>query len=260
MTLAPLRILTHGGAGSKNEYKDGTAVAAKSGLEWLCQGRPVLDSVCQAVQVLEEDGRFNAGVGSHKRADGSIQMDACIMTSTNFFGAVAVVEGFRNPIHIAKALCETDTRFLAGRGAREFALEKRCAPFPLNPPEKSGKACDTVGCVATDGKTFAAGLSTGGTGGAPSGRVGDVPLMGCGLFAGPEGAVAATGKGEAIAMNITAYRAYQMIEQGIHPESVLSTVIDWFTEDEDIGLLVVSKLGHAGGSNRSMAWAFDSSS
>ncbi len=85
--------------------------------------------------------------------------------------------------------------------------------------------------------------------------MGDVPLIGCGLYAGPYGAVAATGKGEAIARNMTAFRAYQMMEEGMGPQFVLEEVLDWFEDDEDIGLLLINRKSSAAGSNRSMAWA-----
>ena len=46
---------------------------------------------------------------------------------------------------------------------------------------------------------MAAATSTGGTPGKPSGRIGDSPIPGCGLYADDRlGAVAATGEGEAI--------------------------------------------------------------
>ena len=105
-----------------------------------------------------------------------------------------------------------------------------------------------------DGDQFAAALSTGGIDDAVSGRVGDVPLIGCGLYTGTQGAVAATGDGEAIAMQITAFRAYQLIEQGMDLKSIVPKAIDWFKKPTAFGIIVVSKLGFAGGANESMAW------
>ena len=249
-------ILAHGGAGSKNEYSDGTARACQAGMEESLSGEPVLESVCKAVLVLEEDSRFNAGIGSAKRADGSIQMDAACMDSDKRFGSVAVVEGFRNPINIALAVTEIENRLLAGAGAAQFAKDKGCVPLDLTPLKKTHSECsDTVGAVMYDGKNFAAALSTGGTGGSIPGRVGDVPLIGCGLFAGEHGAVAATGHGESIAMNLTAFRAYQMLEDGKKCDEVLEEVISWFDASADIGLLLVTRTDSAAGSNRSMAWS-----
>jgi isoaspartyl peptidase/L-asparaginase-like protein (Ntn-hydrolase superfamily) len=106
-----------------------------------------------------------------------------------------------------------------------------------------------------DGEQFAAALSTGGTGGSRPGRVGDVPLIGCGLYVGEHGAVCATGHGESITLNLTAYRTYEMLGRGIAPQEALETALSWFEEAQDIGLLIIGKKGYAGASNRSMAWS-----
>ena len=256
-------LLTHGGAGSKNEYQDGSRRAADVGVEVIKSGAPVIDVVCHAVAAMEDDSRFNAGVGSHPRADGSVEMDAAVMDSSGHFGAVAAIPGFRNPIHVAHAVTGTKYKVLAGQGAALFA--KKAGFQPLNANQFTARgvdfstgepSTDTVGCVVFDGKNFAAGLSTGGIRGAIPGRIGDVPLIGCGLYAGPAGAVAATGDGEAITMHLTAIRAYQMIERGDAPEKVLEEVLRWFHPSDDaLGLILVNRGGYAGGSNRSMAWS-----
>ena len=248
-------ILTHGGAGSRNENSDGTLVAAKRGLDFLIIGESTLDSVCFAVETLENDSRFNAGIGSAKRSDGSVMMDAACMSCENQFGAIAGMEGFKNPIWVARKVCREEFRLLSGHGASQFAREHCFEPMITSDCRPSGSGTsDTVGAVAFDGKHFAAGLSTGGTGESHPGRVGDVPLFGCGLYAGVFGAVAATGHGESITMNLTSYRSYEMLKRGTSPEIVLKTVLGWF-HNVDIGLIIVSRNGYAAGSNRSMAWS-----
>ncbi|MFQ5484479.1 MAG: isoaspartyl peptidase/L-asparaginase [Desulfobacterales bacterium] len=256
-------LLTHGGVGSKEKYQDGTRRATEVGLKILKSGAALMDSVCRAIAVLEDDSRFNAGVGSHRRSDGSVQMDAAVMDSSGCFGAVAALEGFKNPIHVAHAVTRTRYKVLAGRGAARFA--KKSGFETLSADQITGKgvdfstgegSTDTVGCVASDGKSFAAGLSSGGICRAAPGRVGDVPLIGCGLYAGPAGAVAATGDGETITMHLTAIRAYQMLERGDRPEKVLEEVLHWFhPQDDAFGLILVSDDGYAAGSNRTMAWS-----
>jgi L-asparaginase / beta-aspartyl-peptidase len=249
-------VVTHGGAGSKNEYADGTLIAAERGMDSLRVGESVLDSVCFAVEVLENDSRYNAGIGSAKRSDGSVLMDAACMDCDNWFGAIAGMEGFKNPVWVARKVCEKEFRLLAGDGAGQFANEHGFEPFNKEDhrPADSGTS-DTVGAVAFDGEKFSASLSTGGTGKSHPGRIGDVPLIGCGLYAGPYGAVAATGHGESIAMNITAYRSYEMLKRGTEPQIVLKTILGWFDDDTDIGLILVSRKGYAGGSNQTMAWS-----
>lgn len=256
-------LLTHGGAGSKNEYQDGARQAAKVGVEVIKSGASVMDVVCRAVAMLEDDSRFNAGVGSHPRADGTVEMDAAVMDSSGHFGAVAAMQGFKNPIYAAHAVTRTQYKVLAGQGAARFAEKAGLEPLTQDQVAGSGMdfstgdpTTDTVGCVAFDGVNFAAGLSTGGIRGAIPGRVGDVPLIGCGLYAGPAGAVAATGDGETIAMHMTAIRTYQMIERGDAPEKVLDEVLNWFHPTDDaFGIILVNRNGYAGGCNRSMAWS-----
>ena len=250
-------VLTHGGAGSDPAYADGTAIAGQMGMMGLQTGEPIVDAACTAVASLEDDSRFNAGIGSHRRSDGSVQMDASCMDSSGRFGAVAALEGFRNPIQVASIVSQSEYRVLAGKGAAEFATNQDCKTVSLNEIRNTGKdfsTTDTVGCVIRDGDQFAAALSTGGINEAIPGRVGDVPLIGCGLFAGPQGAVAATGDGEAIATRVTAFRAYQLIEQGMDPKAIVPKVINWFKKPTPFGLIVVSKMGFAGGANEPMAW------
>ena len=250
-------ILTHGGAGSDPAHADGTAIAGQMGIMGLQTGESALDAACNAVVNLEDDGRFNAGVGSHRRSDGSVQMDASCMHSSGTFGAVAALEGFRNPIQVSRIVSQSGYRVLAGAGAAEFAMNQGCKTVSADEIANTGKdfsTTDTVGCVVRDGDQFAAALSTGGINDAIPGRVGDVPLIGCGLYAGPDGAVAATGDGEYIAMQMTAFRAYQLIEQGVDPKEIVATAISWFKKPISFGIIVVSKTGFAGGSNDSMAW------
>ena len=252
-----LVVLTHGGAGSDPAHADGTAIAGQLCMMDLQTSVPTIDAACQAVATLEDDGRFNAGIGSHKRSDDSVQMDASCMDSSGTFGAVATLEGFKNPVHVARIVSQSEYKMLAGRGANEFAANQDCQTVSPDQLKGSGadfSATDTVGCVVRSGDEFACALSTGGIDQAIPGRVGDVPLIGCGLYAGPEGAVAATGDGEAIAMQVTALRVYQLIEQGMDPKAIVPTVIGWFKETTAFGIIVVSKTGFAGGANRGMAW------
>jgi isoaspartyl peptidase/L-asparaginase-like protein (Ntn-hydrolase superfamily) len=250
-----LIILAHGGAGSDNAHSDGTDHACQLGLKLMQSQTPVLEAACRAVDVLEDDPRFNAGTGSRKRSDGSVRMDAACMDSGNRFGAVSSIEHIKNPIHVARHVADSEYRLLTGEDARQYALELGFEKVDMTRMNSNAPGTDTVGAVVFDGKQFAAALSTGGTGGSRPGRVGDVPLIGCGLYAGEQGAVAATGHGESITLNLTAYRTYVMLEQGIAPQEALEIALSWFEESQDIGLLIVSHKGHAGGSNRSMAWS-----
>lgn len=250
-----LIILAHGGAGSDNAHSDGTDRACQVGLELLQSQTPVLEVACRAVEVLEDDPRFNAGTGSRQRTDGSVRMDAACMDSHHHFGAVSAIQHIKNPIHVARHVADSENRLLTGEDALQYAIEQGFEKVEVMGKEAGTPSTDTVGAIVFDGEQFAVALSTGGTGGSRPGRVGDVPLIGCGLYTGEHGAVCATGHGESITLNLTAYRTYEMLGRGIAPQDALETALAWFEDTQDIGLLIVSHKGHAGGSNRSMAWS-----
>ena len=153
------------------------------------------------------------------------------------------------------------TRIARIAGATRFAREQGHAdhdPITVQARERYDaflRGSDTVGCVGTDGRGYAAALSSGGLTGSRIGRVGDVPLPGCGLYAGPHGAVAFTGIGEEILRRNAAIRAYDKLESGIPAVDVLGEIRDWFA-DIEFGCLLLGPDTHAAGSNRDMAWTF----
>jgi len=253
-------ILTHGGAGSDPKHSDGTMLAATIGMDLMATGKSAFDAVIDAVKVLEDDHRFNAGKGSQIRADGcTVQMDASCMMSDGAFGAVACIENVKNPIDVAREiLLHSSNIFMVGAGALAFAKERQVTLTPSvdladdNPPP----SCDTVGAVAFDGVTFAAALSSGGLEKADIGRVGDVPLPGCGLFCGASGAVACTGDGEFIALKLLAREAYGWLEQGMSPEIAVKKALSLFDNSVDVGLIIVTENESAADSRNGMAWSY----
>ena len=129
-------------------------------------------------------------------------------------------------------------------------------PNPL-PSELAdlGRDGDTVGTVARDGAgTFAATLSTGGTSITLYGRVGDVPVYGAGLFAGPRGAVACTGHGEEIIRQATARDVYTAIAGGMSARDAITTALRTFPLSSDLGVIAIDAAGWAVGANRTMAF------
>jgi len=249
--------------------------AAEGALAAASEGSPLAEAVISAMDVLEDDPRFNAGTGSALRADGkSIQMDAAFMAShaaTNShsdspslplsFGAVTCIERIKHPTRVAVSLAKEGASLLSGPGATQFAREHGHTDHdPMTEQAKrryeaSLRGSDTVGCVATDGNGYAAALSSGGLTGSRIGRVGDVPLPGCGLYAGPHGAVAFTGIGEEILRRNTAIRAYDKLGSGVAAPELLEEIHDWFG-DVEFGCILLGPDTHAGGSNRDMAWTF----
>lgn len=123
-------IVVHGGVGSPLGFNDGCKKACSSAFELLDKGSSALEAVVEAVRLLEDDGRFNAGSGSTLRLDGrTVEMDAGLMDSEEHIGIVISVRNVHNPILLAKAMMETPHVALAGQGAELFARRRGLKPF-----------------------------------------------------------------------------------------------------------------------------------
>jgi L-asparaginase / beta-aspartyl-peptidase len=272
-------LLTHCGAGSDASVQDAAHLAGTRGMEVLDRGGRALDAVVEAIVVLEDDPRLNAGTGSRMRIDGRIQMDAALMAANLEGGGVAAIEGVKNPIRVARDVFETPHVLLVGDDATAFARSKGHAPFDPATPEsrrrlreslakiRNGKLPryarkwkamdlhDTVGAVARDRRgRFAAGSSTGGTAFMLPGRVGDSPILGAGLYAGPRGAVTVTGIGEEIMKRVLSKFVYDRIAEGRTPQAAANRGLSLFPDDISIGILSVSARGWGEASNRDMAF------
>ena len=281
-------IVCHAGSASNPAHVDGPTLACTRGLESIRDGLGALAGAVTATRSLEDDPRFNAGTGSNLRLDGeTIQMDASCMTAGGEFGAVAAIERVKNPVEVAHLVLSTPHILLVGDGARTFARRRGFGDFDpttqgardrleevtaasvglgewtredlerawnFETPLREALGSDTVGSVTWDGEGFAGALSSGGTTTVLRGRVGDVPLPGCGVYVGEHGAVAATGDGEYIARALLAYRAYCELEGGRTPGQVVEWALDLLAVKVDVGLIVISRGGFAGGSRHGMAW------
>src|SRR5204863_150635 len=84
-------------------------------------------AVQAAVEVLEDDVRFNAGTGAALTRDGTLELDASIMEGTTLrAGAVCALPAFKHPITIARAVLEDGRHVLyAAEGAASFARRAR---------------------------------------------------------------------------------------------------------------------------------------
>ena len=115
-------VVVHGGAGSPGVFTDGCKIACERAFAMLEAGTSSLDTVTEAVKVMEDDGRFNAGIGSALRLDGkTIEMDAAIMNSEGKIGIVMAIKKIRNPVLAAREVLRTPHIALAGDGATVFA-------------------------------------------------------------------------------------------------------------------------------------------
>lgn len=235
-----LALAIHGGAGTISRalmsaereaaYRDGLQQALRRGWELLDDGVDALDAVEATVCVLEDNPLFNAGRGSVFTHNEKHEMDAAIMSGVDLrAGAVAAVDGIKNPIKLARRVMEaTEHVLMCGSGAEEFARE---AGFEFAPPEyffdelryeqllqarredevrldhSPVKKFGTVGAVARDARGhLAAATSTGGMTNKRYGRVGDTAIIGAGTYADDQTcAISCTGHGEFFIRTVTAH-------------------------------------------------------
>ncbi len=241
---API-LLVHGGAGYKRPKKKSLSVIAESlarGYAVLLNNGSAIDAVVIAIRVLEDSGIFNAGLGGVLQLDGVQRLDASVMEGKELkAGAVAGLEGFRNPIDAARRVMETGHVMLTDIGAGRIARGLPRLPKPSKESraklkrlvEKEPAILDlyrkhfsTVGAVALDGKgNLAAGTSTGGTYAMLPGRVGDSPIIGAGTYAeNVAGAVSCTGAGEYIMRRALA-KELCMLMSDVAPVSAASKAL-----------------------------------
>jgi beta-aspartyl-peptidase (threonine type) len=244
-----------------------------------------MDAVEAAIASMEDDETFDAGRGSFLNADGQVELDAGFMDGANLeVGAVAGVQFIRNPIRLARAVMEKSEHvLLIAQGAQRFAHRMgfpSCELTDLAVPREFerwqrllydqtystqqafSRPADTVGCVALDAEGhIAAGTSTGGTPNKMPGRVGDVPMVGCGFYADDElGGASSTGWGEAIAKVILARQALHYLEEQGNPNSAAETAIQVLADRTKGtgGIIILSPDGQPGWHHNTpyMAYAY----
>ncbi len=279
-------VLVHGGAGGRaaeaHELAAGCALAAAEGAATLRAGGGPLEAAIVAVEVLEDDPRYNAGTGGALTEAGGLELDASVMEGTSLrAGGVAALGPFRHPVRAAQLVLDDDRHVLmTGWGADELALAAglRRSSVEVMRTERAAErlrevlagrsrriedGLDTVGAVAvdTDGRVAAA-TSTGGIVGQRPGRVGDTPVVGAGTYADDDGAAcSATGTGEAVLRAGTAKAVVDACRRG---RPVLDAARDSLVEVVDRfggtgGLIAVDPHGRlvAVRSTPAMAWAWD---
>jgi len=259
-----LALIVHGGAWDipdqeVEEHQEGCRRALEAGWLVLQSGGRALDAVEAAVRVLEDAPIFDAGVGSVLNRDGDVELDAAVMDGETLrSGAVAAVRRVRNPITLARRVLESHVILLVAQGAERFAESvgvPLCDPAELiverermkwaelldqpgaqtqdtfgarQSPNLLSRPSDTVGAVALDSHGhLGAGTSTGGTPNKLPGRVGDSPLIGCGLYADDQtGGCSSTGWGESIIKVLLAKTATDLIGSGHSPMAAARMAID----------------------------------
>ncbi|HIS68426.1 MAG TPA: N(4)-(beta-N-acetylglucosaminyl)-L-asparaginase [Candidatus Gallacutalibacter stercoravium] len=197
---------------------------------FLKDGSCVLDALEHGICAVEDDPTVDSvGFGSFPNQDGQLELDAAMMDGdTMRLGAVAALQGTKNPIRVARAVMEkTQHTMLVGAGAQAFAQAQGFEQVDMLTQEirekwekrkKEETGCfghDTVGMVTLRDGHMAAGTSTSGTAMKIPGRVGDSPLIGSGFYVDNlVGGATATGWGEDIMRGCTSYAAVEYMREG----------------------------------------------
>ena len=261
-------LAIHGGAGGDGPWKgptdlDPQRIACMQSVlttvgSMLESGLDALEAVTIAVEMMENEPLFNAGIGSVIAADGSVTMDASIMRgSDSAAGSVVNVTKIRHPIRAAKLVLDNNWPvMLNGAAADDFSIKngieeieqewlitdlrkaqwqkwKDANSRPGSTDEDDSAILDhdegmgTVGAVAIDKNgILAAATSTGGMTGKPDGRIGDTPIIGAGTWADQKVAVSCTGVGEAFIRTCAAHEVATRLRLGESLEAACKNMLD----------------------------------
>jgi N4-(beta-N-acetylglucosaminyl)-L-asparaginase len=198
--------------------------ATQKAMDLIRQGEDTLDAVVAGVNLVEDDPNDRSvGYGGLPNEEGIVQLDSSVMHGpTRGAGAVASLEGIKNPSKVAKLVMEkTDHVLLVGEGALKFALamgfqkenllteesreiwlrwKRELSPEDnwINPEDRLPRSMTaqerinfrqmlsthgTINCNAVNEKGEVSGVTT--TSGLAfklPGRVGDSPIIGAGLY------------------------------------------------------------------------------
>ncbi len=220
--------------------------------------RPVDAAVAGVNLVENDPHDMSVGYGGRPNADGIVELDSCVMDGpTHLAGAVASLRNIKNPSLVAlKVMRRTDHVLLVGEGALRFARlhgfkeenilteEARKAwlrwrerlstkddwvPRKDNElPPKNGKQHDEDEEEREHGTIHLSALNSAGTLGAVTttsglaykipGRVGDSPLIGCGMWLDNDiGSAGSTGRGEAVILSNGSAQIVEQMRQGKSP-------------------------------------------
>ena len=239
-------------------------------------GGSLLDAVEKGINVAENDPAVTSvGYGGLPNAEGEVELDAAIMDGTRHrAGAVAALHSIKNPISVARQVLEkTRHTTLAGEGALRFALKmgfkaeqlltpeslKKWLEWKANPNRKSfwqnpTENHDTIGMVATDGKSqVVSGCSTSGLAWKIPGRVGDSPLVGCGVYADDNvGAASATGDGDLMTNYCTSVSIVHIMARGATPQDACLELLQHIAKTDpqnrsrDVCVIALNNRGEIG--------------
>jgi L-asparaginase len=256
-----MKLIIHGGFFSessqselfKKAKQDSLKRILESSFDYL-QTHSAEETVVYAVEQLENDPLFNAGIGSQIQSDGKIRMSASIMNGkSKRFSGVINVENIQNPILLASELMIEDDRVLGGEGANIYADKLNIPYFSTETQERrrdyeekiKSSRTSTVGCVALDkdGK-IAAATSTGGKGFELPGRISDSATV-AGNYANDFCGVSCTGVGEDIVSGAVATKIVTRVTDGFKLKDAFQKTFDELKEfDGFAGAIAIDKFGN----------------
>ncbi len=263
--------------------------ANKAAWTVLSQGGYALDAVETGVRVTEADPEVTSvGYGGLPDRNGKVTLDASIMDEKGNAGSVACLEHIKHPVSVARLVMEkTPYVLLTGQGALSFALQNGFVKENLLTPyakkawqewKKSGKDFqpvinienelhenhDTIGMLAIDqaGRLCGA-CTTSGMAFKMSGRVGDSPIIGAGLYVdGETGAATATGTGELVMKTLGSFLVVELMKNGFSPGDACREAVIRITKKipgyhkHQIGFIAVNTFGQTGAFSLQPGFAF----
>lgn len=215
--------------------------------------RPVSAAVQGVAQVEADPDDTSVGYGGLPNEDGVVQLDAACMDGPRHnAGAVACIEGIMHPAQVAERVMDrTDHVLLVGAGAKRFALEQGFPEenllterahkqwlewqatrkeddrlWPLNGADPDApwtldeeRPWGTIHCsVLAPNGDLGCCTTTSGLAWKIPGRVGDSPLIGCGLYCdNGVGSAGATGRGEAAILSGGSWLVVERMRAGDEP-------------------------------------------
>jgi N4-(beta-N-acetylglucosaminyl)-L-asparaginase len=252
----------------------------------LQQGGSILDALEKGANVVELDPEdTSVGYGGLPNEDGVVQLDACVMYGpTHKCGSVMALENIKTPSSVARLVMErTDHIQLTGAGAKRFALmhgfkeenlltdasrlewlrwKENLSPDDDWLPPADGRydlknrATGTINVLGISASGEVVGFTTtSGLAWKISGRVGDSPIIGAGLYVDNEvGAAGATGRGEEVIRTCGSFFIVELMRAGKSPREACLAACSRIVEVNggadkvpfNVKFVAVNKLGEVG--------------
>lgn len=243
------RAVTPTAIGSSNAKS-----AVKIAVDEMARGTPPVDAAVAGISPVEDDPNdMSVGYGGLPNEDGVVELDSCVMDGpSGLAGAVASLRNIKNPSKVALLVMRrTDHVLLVGEGALRFArahgfkeqdlLTEQARRRWLRWKENLSTQDDWVSpreaadrrrkdeeprpggtihvSAINENGDLGACTSTSGLSYKIPGRVGDSPLVGCGLYTDNDhGSAGSTGRGEAVIISNGSAYIVHLMAQGTSPK------------------------------------------